>query len=140
MIVRFELADAREVETTIPEPPLEDLTPAEIALGLISLFPGVRRIRVWADGLSFLDEPSADARRVDGEHTMPMEKYLRNAHAALTADLADLLDLDAELTAAMGHRPAATPPDPARLTEWTSAIQPDDGPWYSAFRGEYPPV
>jgi hypothetical protein len=140
MIVRFELDDGREAETTIPGPQPEDVTPAEIALGLMGLFPGVRRIRVWADGLSFLDEPSADARRVYGEHETPAEKYLRNAQAAFTADLANLLDLDAGLTAAMGHRPPATPPDPSGLREWTSAVQQDAGPWYSAFRGQHPPV
>jgi hypothetical protein len=139
MIVRFELADGREAETTIPGPP-PDVTPAEIALGLIGLFPGVRRIRVWADGLSCLDEPSADARRVDDEHETPMEKYLRNAHAAFTADLANLLDLDTGLTVAMGNRQPKTPPHPSELRVWTSAIQQDAGPWYSAFRGEYPPV
>jgi hypothetical protein len=139
MIVRFELDDGREAETTIPGPP-PDVTPAEIALGLIGLFPGVRRIRVWADGLSFLDEPSADARRVDDEHATPMEKYLRNAHDALTADLANLLDLDADLTAAMGNRPPVTPPDPSGLRTWTSAIEQDAEPWHSAFRGNYPPV
>jgi hypothetical protein len=140
MIVRFELEDGREAETTIPGPPPVDVTPAEIALGLMGLFPGVRRIRLWADGLSFLDEPSADARRVDDEHETPVEKYLRNAHAAFTADLANLLDLDAGLTAAMGNRPPATPPHPSELTEWTSAIQQHAGPWHSAFRGPYPPV
>jgi hypothetical protein len=132
--------DGREAETTIPGHPPEDVTPAEIALGLIGLLPGVRRIRVWADGLSCLDEPSADARRVDDEHETPMEKYLRNAHAAFTADLANLLDLDAGLTAAMGNRPPATPPRPSAPREWTSAIQQNAGPWHSAFRGPYPPV
>ncbi|MBL7494852.1 hypothetical protein I6A84_08840 [Frankia sp. CNm7] len=65
MIVRFELDDGGETETSIPGPFPGSLTELDVAVGLLAVFPDLRRVRVWADGLSFLDEPTADVRRDD---------------------------------------------------------------------------
>ncbi|MBL7486529.1 hypothetical protein I6A60_40465 [Frankia sp. AgB1.9] len=125
----------------------------EIAVGLLALVPGARRVRVWEDGRSFSDAPSADATHVTDEETEEDDEYteedlaaidrlLREAHAAQVAKWAAMFDFEAGLAAIIGRRVPAKENRPSELAEWRSATGPDtDGrPWQSAFRGRQPPV
>jgi hypothetical protein len=67
------------------------LPPVEIARVLLTVLPGETRVRVWEDGLSFLDPPSADETRDATDRLKPVDEALREAREALAARLADSL-------------------------------------------------
>jgi len=67
--VRLDHKTGALVETSIPAP--DDLSAEDLAHGLLAMLPGIARVRIWRDGLSFLDVPTAD---VSQEHAIPTPK------------------------------------------------------------------
>ncbi|MDT3441766.1 hypothetical protein [Pseudofrankia sp. BMG5.37] len=134
MIIRMNHESGAQMETTVPDP--HDVTPAEVAAGVLMVLPGVTRVRIWTSGRSFLDEPDADASRVQGA---PVDDDLQASHDAYVADVATILDLEAGLEA-IADTP--TPEPPGWITDWRSASVNDSTvpPWRSAHYGDTPPV
>ncbi|WP_131831510.1 hypothetical protein [Pseudofrankia asymbiotica] len=87
----------------------EGMTAADVAAGLLAILPGVRRVRVWEDGQSFLDVPAVDAARE--RPAVDVGLLLGEADAGLLAEVAVVLGLDAGLSALAGGAPgrAAAP-------------------------------
>ncbi len=111
MIVRLEHRTG-QVEATIPTP--DELTPQEIAEGLLTVLPGVTRVRLWADGLSFLDVPTADVPRGDAVPAPRSEKIIDVATTVLLTQI-----------------------DPKNPPEW---LRPYSGPGARLASGSLPPV
>jgi hypothetical protein len=61
MIVSLDCEGGARTETAVAES--GEYSPDEIARGLLSSLARVTRARVWEDGRSFLEPPSADAIR-----------------------------------------------------------------------------
>jgi hypothetical protein len=87
MIVKLDHESGAMIETSIRDP--GGLPPVEIARGLLTVLPTVARVRVWEDGRSFLDPPSADETRAAGAEPKPVGEAAREAREALAAWLAE---------------------------------------------------
>src|SRR5262245_17642849 len=89
MIVKLNHETGAEIETSIG--PAGELTPADIARGVLSVLVGVTCVRVWEDGRSFLGPPSADVARGSEDGPKPVDEARREAREALAARVADSL-------------------------------------------------
>ena len=113
--------------------PLGEKDPGESATVGTAPGPCYHRVSVWADGQSVSDEPSAIAYQrglPDGvtEHddTTAVDDRLRTSQAALTAALANVIEVEAGLAAIVGGRRLSARPVPTWFDEWPSAA--NDGP------------
>jgi len=87
MIVRVDYTDNRQAETSLPATGHSDAEYEDLARGLLVSLPGVSRVRVWVDGLSFLDVPTVDVRQTDAIPTQrPSDDILDVATALLLAE------------------------------------------------------
>jgi hypothetical protein len=116
MIVKLDHVSGAEIQTAIPHD--GGLPPVEIAHGVLTVLPGVRRVRVWADGRSFLDEPSADVVRGSEDEPTPEDEALREARKALAEWLADSLGGAIE-----GLGPTSSPEPSSVWERWYSGAE-----------------
>jgi hypothetical protein len=89
VIVKLDHESGAEIQTSIPHD--GGLPPVDIARGVLTVLPGAIRVRVWEDGRSFLDPPSADVARGSEDEPKPVDDELREASEALAATVADSL-------------------------------------------------
>ncbi len=107
MILRLDHRTGALVETSIPAP--DDVSAEDIAHGVLALLPGVTRVRIWQDGLSFLDVPSAD---VSQAHVRPTPKPSDAVLDIATAVLLIEHDSQDEMQAPSWLRPYSGPGRP----------------------------
>jgi hypothetical protein len=122
MIVKLDHDSGAMIETSIRDP--GGLPPVEIARGLLTVLLSATRVRVWEDGRSFLDPPSADETRDPGAEPMPTDDALRKAREALAEWLADGLGGALEGLDPTSPRPSTSP---RSLTVWDR--------WYTGMSG-----
>jgi hypothetical protein len=105
--VRVDHKDGRQTETTVPAIGHDDTEYEDLARGLLAGLPGVSRVRVWADGLSFFDEPTADVSATDA--------------GAVVAPSDDVLDIATALMLTQGNDQDGPPAWLRRTAGCTSA-------------------
>jgi hypothetical protein len=110
MIVKLDHDSGAMIETSIRDP--GGLPPVEIARGLLTVLLSATRVRVWEDGQSFLDPPSADVARGSEDEPKPVDEALRQARKALAEWLADSMGGAIE-----GLGPTSPPSGPSPVWE-----------------------
>jgi hypothetical protein len=123
VIVRVDHKDGRQTETTVPAIGRDDAEYEDLARGLLAGLPGVSRVRVWADGLSFFDEPTADVSAADA--------------GAVVAPSDDVLDIATALTLTQGNDQEGPP---AWLRRGCTPVRPGTLPGRRPASGSLPPV
>jgi len=63
VLIRADCANGEQTEASVTTIGHTEAEHADLAWALMASLPGVERVRVWADGLSFLDAPTVDVSR-----------------------------------------------------------------------------
>lgn len=131
MLVRLTHAYGNDTETIVTTSHHPDLTAEDLARALLAGLDGVARVRVWEEGASFLDEPSADVTEAIG------------GPATLTPEL---LDVATMVKLAM-PRQVEVPTEPIPVRDgpppWLASRglqRPYEGPGRPPASGRVPPV
>jgi hypothetical protein len=105
MIVKLDHESGAMIETSIRDP--GGLPPVEIARGLLTVLLSATRVRVWEDGRSFLDPPSADLARDQQDEPKPVDEALCQARKALAEWLVNGLGRALEGLGSTSPRPSS---------------------------------
>jgi hypothetical protein len=111
VIVKLHHETGAEIESAVPHD--GGLSSVDIA-GLVTVMPRVKRVRVWEDGRSFLDKPSADATRDPKDGPKPADEAPRQAREAPAADMAN------GMAAALDDPVTPKLAPPVWVTQWQS--------------------